>query len=148
MQPKKKIHYHTFRHWKATPLYHQTKDILFVMKFLGHRSIKNTLLYIDLEIACFSKGGDEYHAKTARTEADVLQLKQGLSTSAILETLKSLGNASKKKFYYLSQSTVKISQSARVGRPLFSARLLDAHSLPPLLFPHTLYQPYSQSSSC
>jgi integrase len=68
------IHYHTFRHWKATQLYHQTKDVLYVMKFLGHRDVKNTLIYIDLEIACFSQGGDEYHAKTARTETEVLQL--------------------------------------------------------------------------
>jgi len=35
------IHFHTFRHWKATMLYHQTKDILYVMNFLGHKSIKN-----------------------------------------------------------------------------------------------------------
>ncbi len=68
------IHYHTFRHWKATQLYHQTKDILYVMKFLGHRDVKNTLIYIDLDIACFSKGGDDYHAKTARTETEALQL--------------------------------------------------------------------------
>jgi len=69
-----KIHYHTFRHYKATQLYHQTRDILYVMKFLGHRDVKNTLIYIDLEIACYSKGGDEYHAKTARTEIEALQL--------------------------------------------------------------------------
>ena len=69
-----KIHYHTFRHFKATQLYHQTRDVLYVMKFLGHRDVKNTLIYIDLEIACFSKGGDEYHAKTARTETEALQL--------------------------------------------------------------------------
>jgi integrase len=69
-----KIHYHTFRHYKATQLYHQTRDILYVMKFLGHRDVKNTLIYIDLEIACYSKGGDNYHAKTARTETEALQL--------------------------------------------------------------------------
>jgi integrase len=68
------IHYHSFRHWKATQLYHQTKDILYVMKFLGHRSIKNTLVYIDLESVCFPHGGDDYHAKTARTEAEALKL--------------------------------------------------------------------------
>jgi hypothetical protein len=44
------------------------------MKFLGHRDVKNTLIYIDLETACFSKGGDEYHGKTARTETETLQL--------------------------------------------------------------------------
>ena len=44
------------------------------MKFLGHRDVKNTLIYIDLDIACYSKGGDDYHAKTARTEIEALQL--------------------------------------------------------------------------
>lgn len=67
------ITYHSCRHWKATRLYHQTKDILYVMKFLGHRSIKNTLMYIDLERICYP-GGDDYTGKAARTEAEALQL--------------------------------------------------------------------------
>jgi integrase len=39
------IHFHTFRHWKATMEYQRTRDILYVMNLLGHRSIKNTLVY-------------------------------------------------------------------------------------------------------
>jgi integrase len=35
----RKIHFHTFRHWKATTGYAKTKDILHVMKILGHRNI-------------------------------------------------------------------------------------------------------------
>jgi integrase len=58
------IHFHTFRHWKATMLYHQTKGILYAMNFLGHRNIKNTLLYVQLEGALF-KGNDEYICKAA-----------------------------------------------------------------------------------
>jgi integrase len=69
-----KIEYHSLRHWKASQLYHQTRDILYVMKFLGHRDVKNTLLYIDLGSVCFSKGGEHYHAKTARTETEALRL--------------------------------------------------------------------------
>jgi integrase len=42
------ITFHTFRHWKATMEYHKTKDILYVMKILGHRSINNTLVYTQL----------------------------------------------------------------------------------------------------
>jgi len=42
------IHFHTLRHWKATMEYHQTKDILLVMKRLGHKRIENTLLYTQL----------------------------------------------------------------------------------------------------
>jgi integrase len=42
------IHFHTFRHWKATMEYHKTKDILHVMRLLGHKSIANTLIYTQL----------------------------------------------------------------------------------------------------
>ena len=42
------IHFHTFRHWKATMEYHRTKDILHVMRLLGHKSIANTLIYTQL----------------------------------------------------------------------------------------------------
>lgn len=43
-----RITFHTFRHWKATMEYHKTKDILHVMQLLGHRNIKNTLIYTQL----------------------------------------------------------------------------------------------------
>ena len=41
-----RIHFHTMRHWKATMLYHETKDILYVKQFLGHKRIDNTLFYV------------------------------------------------------------------------------------------------------
>jgi len=44
----RKISFKTFRHWKATTEYHRTKDILFVKELLGHKSIKNTLIYTHL----------------------------------------------------------------------------------------------------
>lgn len=59
------IHFHTFRHWKATMLYHQTRDILYVMQFLGHKNIKNTLIYIQLEEALFKDQNEEYICKVA-----------------------------------------------------------------------------------
>ena len=40
-----KISFHTLRHWKATMEYAKTKDILHVMRMLGHKSIQNTLIY-------------------------------------------------------------------------------------------------------
>ena len=43
-----RITLHTFRHWKATMEYHKTKDILYVKNLLGHKSIKNTLVYTHL----------------------------------------------------------------------------------------------------
>lgn len=43
-----KISFHTLRHWKATMEYYKTKDILHVMRLLGHKNIKNTLIYTQL----------------------------------------------------------------------------------------------------
>ena len=43
-----KISFRTFRHWKATMEYHKTKDILHVMRLLGHKRIQNTLVYTHL----------------------------------------------------------------------------------------------------
>jgi integrase len=68
------INYHSFRHWKATQLYHQTKDILYVMKFLGHRNVKNTLVYIDLERLAFPNGGDDYTSRATKDQAEALAL--------------------------------------------------------------------------
>jgi integrase len=42
------IHFHTLRHFKATLEYHKTKDILHVMQLLGHKNIRNTLVYTHL----------------------------------------------------------------------------------------------------
>jgi integrase len=42
------IHCHTLRHWKATIEYAKTKDILYVQKLLGHKSLKTTIRYIQL----------------------------------------------------------------------------------------------------
>ena len=68
------IHLHTFRHWKATMLYHQTKDILYVMNFLGHKSIKNTLIYIQLEEAIFKEESNEYICKVAKNLDEAKEL--------------------------------------------------------------------------
>jgi len=43
-----RITFHTFRHWKATMEYHRTRDIIHVMQLLGHKNIKNTLIYVHL----------------------------------------------------------------------------------------------------
>ena len=68
------IRFHTFRHWKATTLYHQTKDILYVMKFLGHRNIKNTLIYIQLEEAIFKEQKDGFICKAAKDADEAKEL--------------------------------------------------------------------------
>jgi integrase len=43
-----KISIKTFRHWKASMEYHRIKDILYVQRLLGHKSLKNTLVYTHL----------------------------------------------------------------------------------------------------
>jgi len=68
------IHFHTLRHWKATMLYHQTKDILYVMQFLGHRKIENTLFYIQLAQALFQNMTDEYTCKVAKNLKEATEL--------------------------------------------------------------------------
>lgn len=55
-------------------LYHQTKDILYVMRFLGHRNIKNTLIYIQLEEAIFKNQENEFICKVAQTLEDAKAL--------------------------------------------------------------------------
>ncbi|MBS7636584.1 site-specific integrase [Candidatus Bathyarchaeota archaeon] len=54
-----KISFHTFRHWKATTLYHQTKNLLLVKEFLGHAEVDNTLLYIQIEQALYGQSNDD-----------------------------------------------------------------------------------------
>jgi integrase len=56
------ISFRTLRHFKATMEYHRTKDILHVMQLLGHKSIKNTLVYTHL----VDFGGDEFICKVAK----------------------------------------------------------------------------------
>ncbi len=68
------ISFHTFRHWKATMLYHQTKDVLFVKEFLGHRRIDSTLLYIQLEKTLFQETTDEFTVKVARNPEEIKAL--------------------------------------------------------------------------
>jgi len=64
------ISFHTFRHWKATTEYHKTKDILHVMKVLGHKNINNTLVYTQL----VDFGDDEYTVRVAHTIEEDKQL--------------------------------------------------------------------------
>ncbi len=65
-----RISFHTFRHWKATMEYAKTKDILHVMRLLGHKRIQNTLIYtqlVDLKT-------DEYTSKAARDAGEASRL--------------------------------------------------------------------------
>jgi len=69
-----RISFHTFRHWKATTLYHQTKDPYYVKEFLGHKSIKSTEIYITIERTIFEPSSDEYTVKIAKDPKDIKDL--------------------------------------------------------------------------
>ena len=66
-----KIHFHTLRHWKATMEYAKTRDILHVMQVLGHRNIKNTLIYTQLVKL---EKEDSYYSAAAKTATEAKDL--------------------------------------------------------------------------
>jgi len=65
-----KITFHTLRHWKGSTEYHKTKDILHVMQVLGHKNIKNTLLYTQLMDV---EKDDSFICKVAKTPQEVIE---------------------------------------------------------------------------
>jgi integrase len=70
-----RINFHSFRHWKATMLYHQTKDPYYVKDFLGHKSLKNTEIYITVERTMFGESGnDEFAVKVAEDPEEIKAL--------------------------------------------------------------------------
>ena len=69
-----KITLHTFRHWKATMLYHQTKDPYYVKQFLGHKTLKNTEIYITIERTIFGEYSDEFTVKVANKPEEIKAL--------------------------------------------------------------------------
>lgn len=64
----------TFRHWKGTMEYHRTKDILHVQRLLGHKSIQNTLIYIDLESKLFNNTNDGFTVRVAHNVGEATSL--------------------------------------------------------------------------
>jgi integrase len=70
-----KISFHVLRHWKATMLYHETHDILYVKEFLRHCNIENTMIYITLERQIFQIGDNRgFHVKVAITIEEACEL--------------------------------------------------------------------------
>jgi integrase len=69
-----KIGLHTFRHWKGTMEYHKTRDLLHVQAVLGHKDIKSTMVYINIEDALFQSNSGEFHVKTAKTIEEATKL--------------------------------------------------------------------------
>lgn len=66
----RQISFKTFRHWKATTEYHRTRDILHVMQLLGHKNIRNTLVYTHL----IGFESDEWVCKVATSKQERVNL--------------------------------------------------------------------------
>ncbi|MCJ7561177.1 site-specific integrase [Candidatus Bathyarchaeota archaeon] len=70
-----KVHFHSFRRWKATMEYHNTKDLIHVQEVLGHKNIEITRGYIYIEKALYkTTEDDKFHSKVATTQAEIMQL--------------------------------------------------------------------------
>jgi len=54
--------------------YHKTKDILHVMKMLGHKQFGTTLLYIQLEEALFKNDSGEFTVRVSRKPTEIQAL--------------------------------------------------------------------------
>jgi hypothetical protein len=54
--------------------YNKTRDILHVQQLLGHRDLRNTLIYINLEKVIFQNAGKEYHIKVAEDLQEACKL--------------------------------------------------------------------------
>ena len=65
-----RITFKTLRHFKATMEYYKTKDILHVKELLGHKNIKNTLVYTHL----VNFKDDEFISKIARNAEEACKL--------------------------------------------------------------------------
>jgi len=68
----KQIHFHTFRHWKATMEYAKTRDILHVKQLLGHKRLENTEVYTHL----IDFATDDYtvrRPKTSKEEDELIE---------------------------------------------------------------------------
>jgi integrase len=85
----RRIGFHTIRHWKATTLYHQTKDPLYVRDFLGHKSMKNTEKYVNIERKMFAEyGNDEFTVKvTDKPEEATKYLEVGYEWLGVKDNL-------------------------------------------------------------
>jgi len=71
----RRISFHTFRHWKATMLYHQTKDPYYVKEFLCHKSLKSTEIYITIERTIFEpSNSDEFTVKVVSEPKEIKSL--------------------------------------------------------------------------
>ncbi|MCW4002178.1 MAG: tyrosine-type recombinase/integrase, partial [Candidatus Bathyarchaeota archaeon] len=61
----------TLRHWKDTSYYHEVRDILKVKQLLGHKTLRSTMVYIDIEKAIYGELNQEFNVKVAETQKEI-----------------------------------------------------------------------------
>ncbi len=69
-----RITFHTLRHWKGTMEYHDKKDLRYVQKILGHKSILSTQIYENTALATWLEDTDNFICKVAHSEAEEIAL--------------------------------------------------------------------------
>lgn len=55
-------------------LYHPIRDIFYVMQFLDHKHINNTMIYIQHEKTLFKNGNEDFVCKVASTPNEMKEL--------------------------------------------------------------------------
>jgi hypothetical protein len=55
-------------------LYHKTKDPYYVKDFLGHKELRNTEIYINIECTIFEPTNDEFTVKIAEKPEEAKSL--------------------------------------------------------------------------
>jgi len=69
-----KVTFTTLRHWKATSYYHEVRDILKVKQLLGHKTLRSTMIYIDIEKAIYGELSQEFTVKVAEDAEEISKL--------------------------------------------------------------------------
>lgn len=70
----KQIGLHTFGHWKGAMEYHKVKDVFHVQHVPGHKELKLTLIYINIEKSLFQNTDDEFHVRVAHSLEEACKL--------------------------------------------------------------------------
>jgi integrase len=68
------IHFHTFRHWKATTDYYKTRDDRMIRHVLGHKTATMTDRYIHIVETLYHDESGEWTCKVAHTEKEAIEL--------------------------------------------------------------------------
>jgi integrase len=82
----KKIRLYDFRHYYASNLYHETRDLLLTKEMLGHKNIQNTMIYTHLiKLDC----EENYTSATAKTVEEAQKLiEQGFEYVCDIDAVK------------------------------------------------------------